>query len=165
MTGGAFDAFIVELHAVVETVWAVRLIEVEIFVAEPGVAHGDRVVIGKIGADVFDRDVMRNTPVVAFGTVHGVVIAIDAQMHRCILGTAPAVGAKYGHVDPHGAIMAGEAEQADGAWGVYFVFEGAAIVEVVAMLGRRHKTVPSLNAAKRGGVGAFLFRWDMTVDA
>ena len=122
-------------------------------------------VIGEVGADVFDRNIMRNAPVMAFGTVHGVVVAVDAQVHGGVFTAAPAVGAEYGHVDRHGAVVAGEAEQADRAWCVYFVFKGAAIVEVVAMLGGWHKTVPPLDAAKGGGVGPFLFRWNMTVDA
>ena len=122
-------------------------------------------IIGEVGADVLDRDVMRNSAVVAFGTVHGVIVAVDAQVHGGVFTAAPAVGAEYGHVDRHGAVVAGEAEQADRAWSVYFVFKGAAIVEVVAMLGGRHKAVPSFDAAKRGGVGPFLFGWDMAVDA
>ena len=48
---------------------------------------------------------------------------------------------------------------------MYFVFEGATIVEVVAMLGGRHKAVPSFDAAKRSGVGPFLLGWNMAVDA
>ena len=63
-------------------------------------------VIGEVGADVFDCDIMRNTPVMAFGAVHGVVVAIDAQVHCGIFRAAPAVGAEYGHVDPHGAVVA-----------------------------------------------------------
>ncbi len=165
MAGGAFNTLVVEFDAIVEAVWAVGLSEIEIFGAEPGITHRNRMIVGEVGADMFDRNVMRDTAVVALGAVHGVVAAVDAQMHRGVFATAPAVGAEDGHVDPHGAVVAREAQQANGAGCFDLVIERAAIIEVVTVLGGGAKTVPSFNAAKGCGVGAFLFRRNVAIDA
>ena len=109
MAAGAFYLVIIELDAVVKTIGPIRSAEIGVLVGQAGIGHRDRVVIGQVGADVFDSDIVGDEAIMAFSTAHQIIGAIDAQMQGCIFTVTPAIGPEDRHIDGHRAVMAGQA--------------------------------------------------------
>ena len=149
MTGRALDFVIIQFHPIVKTVGSVWWPEVRVLMSETGIDHGDGVVVLQISAEVFDGDVVGNLAVMAFSAAEKVIRAIDAQVKGRIVTAFPAIGPEDGHINTHRAIMAGQAKQADGAGRAYFIIEGQAVIEAVAV-GGRGEAVESGDAARGG---------------
>lgn len=163
VAGGTLNTVVVDLDAVVKTVGAIHRAIVGVFGVESGVLHRYGMVVLQIGAQMFDLNAVGSNAVVAFSAVHQIITTVKAQMQRGVGSAVPAVRFKDGHINPHGAIVTGEAEQADGAGGANLVVECAAVVEVIRP-GGGLEAVPAGNAAQLAAVSAIFFGRHVAVD-
>ena len=163
MARSTFHFAVIDLDAVVEAVRGIRRTEIMILVGESGVGHGKGMVVGKIGADVFNGDTMGDSAVMAFAAAYKIVSAIESQVQCRILTAGPTVRLENRHIQAHGAIVAGQAEETNRAWGPDLVVQGTAVIKIISTLGR-DKTVPSRNAALAAAVSFFTVRRKMAVN-
>lgn len=163
MAGCAFNLVVIQFDAVIKTVWSVRGLEVGVLVGEPRIGHGDRVIVLQIGSDMLDGDIVGDPAIMAFPATEQIIGAVDAQMQGGIIAGAPAIGPEDRHIDPHGAVMTRQAQQADGAGRHDLVVEGIAVIQTVTA-GGGSEAVKAGYAAKLRGVGAFPVWRYMAID-
>lgn len=164
MARSAFHFTVIDLDAIVKAIRGVRWAKILIFVGKSGIGHGEGMVVGKIGTDVFDGDTMRYSPVMAFAATHQVVGAVEPQVQGGILTACPAIRFEHRHVQSHSAIVAGQAQQADRAGRANLVVQGAAVIEVISTL-CRNEAVPSRNSPLGAAIGLVAIRGEVAVNA
>ena len=163
VTTGALHLAFVEFYTVVKPSGAIGRPEVLIVGVETSIGHGDRVIVFQVGADMFDLNAVSNLTIMTTAAAHQVGTPVEPEVKGGILLAVPGVGFEDCHVDPHGAVVTGETEQADGAWSTHFVLQRSAVVEVITT-GGRGKAVPPGNAPEKSAVSLFLLLRDMAVD-
>ena len=163
MAGCAFNLVVIQFDAVIETVGPVRRLEVGVLMGKPRIGHGDRVIVLQIGSDMLDGDIVGDPAIMAFPATEQIIGAVDTQVQCGVITGAPAIGPENRHVDPHGAVMTRQAQQADGTGRLDLIIEGIAVIQTVAV-GSGSVPVKAGYAAKLRAVGAFPVGRYMAID-
>ncbi|OGT22268.1 MAG: hypothetical protein A2V90_07470 [Gammaproteobacteria bacterium RBG_16_57_12] len=95
-------------------------------------------------ANHFDAYVMCHSAVMTLSAARQFLGAIESHMKSGILFISECSGFEKYHIHCHGAVVAGQAEQTDGARRVGFVIHGSAVIQTIIFCSG-HVAIPALN--------------------